>query len=99
MSQQYNIYSGKIPNNVKYLFTKTCKSDDDALKIAKKCAETYYYKNEGKYGIPSFSQISKEAEITGLDIQTLYDDHIKDLMRWYAIPTEFDTIPIKKLKF
>ena len=34
-----------------------------------------------------------------IDIETLYKDHVKDMMRWHAIPTEMDSIPDKKLKF
>lgn len=95
---QYNIYCGKIPN-IKYIFTKTFRSEDDALNTAKKYAESYYYKNEGKHGIPSFDQLSYESELTGVDIEILYAEHINDLMRWYVIPTECDTIPNRKLKF
>ena len=52
-----------------------------------------------KYGLPSFDQINKESKITGLSIESLYDDHIEDMCRWYAIPTEEDTIPSDKLRW
>ena len=98
---QYNIYFGTIGKTLgcKYRFTKWCKNDQDAIRIAETSAQSFYYKNEGKYGIPTYSVISKESEITGIDIETLYKDHVNDMMRWYAIPTELDTIPNVKLKF
>ena len=98
---QYNIYFGTIGKTLgcKYRFTKSCKNEQEALKLAESSAQSLYYQNEGKYGLPSYSKISKEAEITGVDIETLYKDHIYDMMRWYIIPTESDTIPNKKLKF
>lgn len=98
---QYNIYFGTIGKTLgcKYHFTKWCKSDQEADELAKNSAASYYYKYEGKYGIPSYSQISKESEIIGVDVETLYQDHINDMMRWYAIPTEVDSISIKQLKF
>ena len=98
---QYNIYFGTIGKTLgyKYRFTKWCKNDQEAAKVAESSAQSFYYKNEGKFGIPTYNQISKEAEITGIDIETLYRDHIKDMMRYHAIPTEIDTIPNKKLKF
>ena len=98
---QYNIYFGTIGKTLgcKYRFTKTCKSDQEANKLAETSAQSFYYKNEGKYGIPSYKEIEKESEITGIDIEKLYLEHIKDMTRYYAIPTELDTIPTKKLKF
>jgi hypothetical protein len=98
---QYNIYFGTIGKTLgcKYRFTKSCKTEQEAKRLAENSAMSFYYKNEGKYGIPSFNQISKEAKITGLDIEILYKDHIKDMMRFYAIPTDLDSIPNKKLKF
>ena len=97
----YNIYYGTIGNNleVKYRFTKNCKNDQEALKIAKNAASAYYYKNEGKYGLPSFVDINKESEITGISIEKLYEEHIDDMCRFYAIPTDLDTIPNKKLRW
>lgn len=97
----YNIYYGTIGKTlgVKYCFTKPFKSEEDAKKLAKKSAQSFYLKNEGRYGIPSFNQISKESNITGLDVEVLYNDHMEDMIRYYVIPTELDTIPNKNLKF
>jgi len=97
----YNIYYGTIGKTLgcKYRFTKSFKNDQEASKFAKDAASSFYYKNEGKYGIPHFNQIAKESKITGLDIEQLYKDHINDMMRWYAIPTEVDTISTNKLKY
>lgn len=98
---QYNIYFGTIGKTLgcKYRFTKWCKNDQEAKKIAENSATSFYYKNEGKYGIPSFDVISKESRITGIDIEELYKEHIKDMMRYYVIPTDIDTISTRKLKF
>ena len=97
----YNIYYGSIGKTLecKYKFTRSCKNETEALDIAEKSAASLYYKNEGKYGLPSYNDIVKEAEITGLDVEQLYKDHIDDMMRFYVIPTDKDTIPKKKLKF
>jgi hypothetical protein len=97
----YNIYYGTIGKTlgVKYRFTRNCRNEQDAIKLAKNAITTFYYKNEGKYGLPSFDQINKESKITGLSIESLYDDHIEDMCRWYAIPTEEDTIPSDKLRW
>ena len=101
MMTQYNIYFGTIGKTlgVKYRFTKSFKSDKDALSFAKTAASSFFFKNEGKYGLPSYNQISKESKITGIDMEKLYQEHIDDMMRWYAIPTTEDSIPSKKLKF
>lgn len=98
---QYNIYYGTIGKtlSVKYRITKNFKNEEDANNFAKKACESFYYKNEGKYGIPSFSKLSKESKLTGVDIETLYNDHIYDLCRWYVIPSELDTISQNKLKW
>ena len=87
----YNIYYGTIGKTlgVKYRYTKACKTDEDAKKLA----------NEGRYGVPTYDQISKESEITGVDIEKLYKEHIYDFCRWYVIPTEIDTISSKNLKY
>ena len=100
-TQSYNIYFGTIGKKlgVKYRYTKNFKSEADALNHAKTSAASFYYKNEGKCGLPSFSEISKESDITGFDLETLYQDHINDMCRWYVIPTEIDTISNKNLKF
>lgn len=97
---QFNIYFGTIGKTLgcKYRFTKWCKNEQEARKTAENGASSLYYKNEGKYGIPSYDDIVNESDITGLDIEILYKDHIRDLMRWYIIPTELDTVSNKKLK-
>ena len=98
---QYNIYYGTIGKTLgcKYRFTKWCKNEQDANKLAEDSAASFYYKNEGKYGIPSYNQINKESEITGINIEDLYKEHIVDMMRYYAIPTDVDTVPTNKLRF
>ena len=83
----------------KYRFTKECKSAAEALKIAENSAKSFYFKNEGKYGIPSYSKIEEESKLTGVDIEQLYQEHIYDMCRWYAIPTKMDSISNSKLKF
>ena len=97
----YNIYFGTIGKTlgVKYRFTKKCNTEAEANKAAEMGITKLFYKNEGKYGIPTYETIEKESEITGKSIETLYDDHIKDLCRWYIIPTNLDTVPSKKIKF
>lgn len=101
MKQQFNIYFGTIGKTLgcRYRFTKSFRTEEDALEFARNTAASFYYKNEGKYGLPSYNQISKESEITGVDIEILYNDHVNDMMRWYAIPTNSDTVSTKKLKF
>ena len=98
---QYNIYFGTIGKTLgcKYQFTKSCKNEQEAKELAKNSAYSLFYKNEGKYGIPSFKQMSKESEITGIDIEDLYKEHMKDMVRYYVIPTDIDTISTKDLKF
>ena len=98
---QYNIYYGTIGKTlgVRYRFTKWCKNEQEAKQCAENSVISFYYKNEGKYGLPSYKQIAEEAEITGADIEKLYKAHINDMCRYYVIPTEVDTVPSKKLKF
>ena len=96
----FNIYFGTIGKSlgVKYRFTKNCnRGMQEAIRIAKSAATSFYYKNEGRYGLPSFEDISKESKITGRSIESLYDEPIEDMCRWYAIPTDLDTIPSYKL--
>ena len=95
----YNIYYGTIGRilGVKYRFTRNCNREEEALKIAKNAAISFYYKNEGKFGLPSFNNIEKESQITGISIEDLYNEHIEDLCRWYVIPSELDTISSNKL--
>jgi hypothetical protein len=98
----YNIYYGTIGKTlgVRYRFTRNCnRGEQEALKIAKNAVTSFYYKNEGKFGLPSFDDINKESKITGIPIEKLYDEHIEDMCRWYAIPTELDTIPTNKLRW
>ena len=59
----YNIYYGTIGKTlgVKYRFTRNCRNEQEAIKLAKNAVTTFYYKNEGKYGLPSFDQINKES--------------------------------------
>lgn len=97
---QYNIYFGTIGKTLgcKYRFTRWCRTEEEAKRIAENSAASLYYKNEGKYGIPSYNQIEKESELTGIDIEQLYKDHITDMTRYYVIPTEVDTISVNKLK-
>ena len=99
--RQYNIYFGTIGKTLgcKYRFTKWCKTDLEAKKIAENAAASLYYKYEGKYGIPTYNQIAKESELTGIDVEKLYQEHVNDMTRSYCIPTELDTIPLDKLKY
>lgn len=94
----FNIYFGTIGTGAQYKYTKNFKSEKEALNFAKEEASKYYYMHEGSHGLPDFNLISSEAKITGLSISTLYDDHINDMMRWYVIPTELDSIPENRLK-
>lgn len=98
---RFNIYFGTVGKKLscKYQFTKVCKNEQEALKLAENSAQSLYYKYEGRYGLPSYNQIIKESEITGVDIEILYQDHIKDMTRFYVIPTELDSIPYRKLKY
>lgn len=97
----YNIYFGTIGKKlgVNYRFSKYCKDDREANNLAKTAVSSFYYKNEGKFGLPDYNQIVKESEITGINIEELYKDHINDMCRWYAIPTDLDSIPNRKLKY
>jgi len=101
MMTAYNIYYGTIGKTlgVRYRFTKEFKNENIAKSFAKNAAFKFFNKNEGKYGVPTFNDISKESEITGLSIEKLYDDHMQDMMRWYVIPTEYDTISNENLKW
>lgn len=97
----YNIYFGTIGKKLgcKYRFSAYCKSEESAKELTKKSAESFYYKNEGKFGIPTYNQIAKESDITGLNIEVLYKDHIDDMMRFYVIPYDLDTISSKDIKY
>lgn len=98
---QYNIYYGTIGKTlgVRYRYTKWCRNEQDAKQNAESAAASFFYKNEGKYGLPTYKTISEEARITGVDIEKLYKEHIKDMCRWYVIPTDVDSIPSYKLKY
>lgn len=97
----YNIYYGTIGKKlgIKYRFTKNCVNEEEAKKLAYNSVSSFFYKNEGKFGIPTYNQISEESEITGVDIEVLYKEHIDDMCRWYVIPTNEDTILLKDLKY
>ena len=95
---QYNIYFGTV-GTYKYQFSKWCKTEQEAIQLAKNSAQSYYYKNEGKHGIPTYNMIMKESEITGVDVEKLYHEHIYDVMRYHAIPTKLDTISNKDIKW
>ena len=97
----YNIYFGTIGKTlgVKYRFTKNCKNEEEAKKVAENAATSFYYKNEGKYGIPSFEDIYKESELTGISIEALYKDHIYDMCRWYAIPSDLDSVTSSQIHY
>ena len=96
----YNIYYGTIGKTlgVKYRYTKNFKNEQEAIKSAENEVFNLYLRNEGKYGIPTYNDIEKESKITGIDIETLYQDHVKDMTRYYVIPTELDSIPQDRLK-
>ena len=97
----FNIYYGTIGKTlgVKYRYTKRFRNKEEALKYAKEEATSLFYKNEGKFGIPSYIDIAKESKITELKIEDLYQDHINDLVRYYAIPVEEDSISTRKLQW
>mgnify|MGYP007032354431 CR=1 FL=1 len=96
---QYNFYFGTRDGKLKYKYryTSECKNDNDANKELKNAASSFYYKYEGTHNIPSFKQVALENELTGVPVERLYDEHIKDLIISYWVPTELDTIPSKDL--
>ena len=97
----YNIYYGTIGKalGVRYRFTKNFRDENSAKSFVKNLATSFYYKNEGKFGLSSFIDIEKESNITGISIEKLYEEHIEDMMRYWVIPTDLDTIPTGKLKW
>ena len=97
----YNIYYGTIGKTlgVKYRSTKNFKNEKEALKFTKKLVDSFYFVNEGKFGLLPFKEILKESKITGISIENLYQEHIEDMCRYYVIPTELDTISSKKLRW
>ncbi len=101
MKQQYNLYYGTVdgPLKVKYRVTRSFNDDISAKNAAFEEATNLYYKNEGTSGLPGYSIIQKESEVTGINILKLYKEHVEDLMMWFAVPTVLDTVSNKKLKF
>lgn len=101
MKQQYNLYYGTIdgPLAIEYRGTRSFSDDKSATAESFKEATNLYYKNEGKFGLPGYPQINEESKLTGINVLKLYDEHIKDLMRWFAVPTELDTVNNKDIKF
>lgn len=99
MKQDFNIYYGTIGKKlgVKYRCTRTFKSEIEAKNYAKNLVTSFYYKNEGKCGLPSFNKISEESRLTGISLEELYKDHIDDMCRWFVIPTDVDTVPKREL--
>ena len=97
----YNIYFGTIGKTLgcRYKFTRKFRTKEDALKCAKEAATSFYYKNEGRFGLPSYVDIAKESKLLGVPLETLYEEHINDMMRYYAIPTNEDSIPSRKLRW
>lgn len=98
----YNIYYGTPTNNAlkcQYRITVDCKSERRAKELAYDAACSFYYKNEGKFNLPGYNQIKKECDLTGVSLKNMYGEHIKDLLRWYAVPTELDTVSSKDLKY
>lgn len=97
---QFNIYFGLINENkpVEYKYTENYKSEKEALEDAKTQAIALFSTEAGKFGLPSFLDIQKESKDLNIPVKVLWEDHIWDMTRYYAIPTELDTIPSKKLK-
>lgn len=101
MKQQYNLYYGTVsgPLEITYRITRSFSDDESAKNAAFEEATNLYYKNEGKYNLPSYVKIKEESDLTGVNILKLYKDHINDLMRWFAVPTVLDTVSNKELKY
>ena len=95
----FNLYFGLAdgPLKVKYQYTKKYKTEEDANKDLFKIAQNFYYKYEGSHHIPSYVDINKESEITGKSLESLYAEHTKDLVRFFCVPTEVDTISTRNL--
>lgn len=99
---KFNIYFGTIGNSntrCKYRYTAYFNTEEAAIEKAHKEAENLYYKLEGTHGLSSFNIINKESKITEKSLSQLYTDHINDMMRWYAIPTNLDIISNKNIKY
>ena len=97
----YNIYFGLADGELKckYQYTKEFKNEQEAIKDTKRNLLLYYYEHEGTHHIPSFSQISEEAEYLDKDVEKLISEHINDLFRYFVIPTEVDTISTGNLNY
>ena len=97
---RYNLYYGTAdgPLKVQYRITRNLNNDAQAKQEALAGATSLYYKNEGKFGLPGYAEISKESEITGISIIKLYEEHVKDLMTFFAVPTDVDTVSKSDIK-
>ena len=91
---EYNIYFGLADGELKckYQYTKEFKNETEALKDTRRNLLAFYYKYEGTHHIPSFIKISEEAEYLHKDVEKLINEHINDLIRYFIVPTEVDTI-------
>lgn len=91
---EYNIYFGLADGELKckYQYTKEFKNEIEALKDTKRNLLAFYYKYEGTHHIPSFVTISEEAEFLHKDVEKLINEHVNDLIRYFIVPTEVDTI-------
>jgi hypothetical protein len=97
---RYNLYYGTQdgPLKVQYRVTRNFNSEENAKQAAFDGATSLYYKNEGKFGLPDYSKIMQESKITGLNVLKLYEEHIKDLMWFYVVPTDVDTVSERDIK-
>ena len=97
---RYNLYYGTAdgPLKVQYRITKNVNNQNTAMQEALAGATSLYYKNEGKFGLPGYKDIFKESEITGINIIKLYEEHVKDLMTYFVVPTDVDSVSEKDLK-
>lgn len=99
MMTSYNLYYGTVdgPLKLKYRSTQEFKSEQEVKKNLWNLACSLYYKNEGKHHLPSYKDITEESKITGIPVEKLYNEHIKDLIKFYYVPTELDTVSTKDL--
>lgn len=98
---EFNVYFGLADGELKckYQYTKEFKNETEAIKDTKRNLLAFYYKYEGTHHIPSFIQISEEAEYLNRDVEKLITEHIHDLFRYFIIPTEVDIVSSKDLKY
>lgn len=96
----YNLYFGTQdgPLKIQYRYTRSYGDENEAKNAAFEGALALYYKNEGKNGLPGYSTIVKESEITGINIIKLYEEHARDLMYYFAVPTDVDTVSVENIK-